>query len=98
MVLILFVRTTCPKCEQAHELLEQINDENVITADPECYAMEVDIDEDFNWLAEASLHSLLSTPSAALYKDLTDTPIKTWAGSVPTIEEINEIIRAQSQK
>jgi len=50
MVLILFVRTTCPKCEQAHELLEQINDENVITADPECYAMEVDIDEDFNGL------------------------------------------------
>lgn len=95
MILILFVKSTCLNCEQAHKLLSQINDHDVITADPDFYAMEADIGEEFNWLAEASLYSLLSTPSAALYQDLTESPIKTWAGAVPTIEEINEIIKAQ---
>ena len=82
----IFVKDECPKCPAAKEIggILQNNGLPVLYYDLETP----------DGLAEAAFYSVLSTPTI-LIEDRQEKVVAGWRGSVPTIQEIQGVIKGQ---
>lgn len=76
---MLFVKDDCPRCPAAKRALEGFDDVRVYNVD------------DLDGLAEASFHSILSTPSI-LVLDSGGKEVGGWRGEIPTASEIRHMV------
>jgi glutaredoxin len=75
----IFTKAKCPKCPAAKEIGIELKREGVPV-------LNFDLDT-IDGLAEASFHSILSTPSIIIEGD-DEREIISWRGVVPTLQEV----------
>ncbi len=75
----IFTKAKCPKCPAAKEIGMALKKEGV-------QVINYDIDT-IDGLAEASFHSILSTPSIII-EDEDEKEVASWIGVVPTLQEV----------
>ncbi len=82
----IFIKDECPKCPAAKEMggILQGNGLQVLYYDLETP----------DGLAEAAFYSVLSTPTIII-EDKNEKVLAGWRGSVPTLQEIQGVIRVQ---
>lgn len=77
----IFVKAKCPKCPAAKEIGMELKREGLPV-------LHYDLDT-IDGLAEASFHSILSTPSLII-EDEEEREIVSWRGMVPTLQEVKQ--------
>ena len=82
----IFTKSECPKCPAAKEIGGILQREGLRVL---YYDLETP-----DGLAEAAFYSVLSTPTI-IVEDEDERVLAGWRGSVPTIQEIHGVIRAQ---
>lgn len=75
----LFVKEDCPRCPAAKRALDGLDNVQVFDVG------------DMDGLAEASYHSILSTPSV-LVLDSTGREVRGWRGEVPSNADVRGVI------
>lgn len=83
MKLKLFTQPTCPKCPAAKELVKKI--EHKVNVEQHDIQTE-------DGLAEALEYGIMSTPSIVII-DNDDDVLGEWRSEVPSLEELNKIIK-----
>jgi len=80
----IFTKEKCPKCPAAKEIAKELKKQGlpVFTYDLET----------IDGLAEASFHSILSTPSIII-EDEEEKEIASWRGEVPSLQEVKQFIQ-----
>ncbi len=81
----IFTKAKCPKCPAAKEIGMALRKEGVPVT-------HYDLDT-IEGLAEASFHSILSTPSIII-EDENEKEIVSWKGLVPTLQEVKRYIQS----
>ncbi len=81
----IFTKAKCPKCPAAKEIGMALRKEGV-------QVTHYDLDT-IDGLAEASFHSILSTPSIII-EDENEKEIVSWKGLVPTLQEVKRYIQS----
>jgi glutaredoxin len=81
----IFTKRECPKCPAAKEIGDILHQEGLPV---HYYDLETP-----SGLAEAAFYSVLSTPTI-LIADEDERILAGWRGSVPTLQEIQGLIRA----
>lgn len=81
----IFTKSECPKCPAAKEIGGVLQQEGLQVT---YYDLETP-----DGLAEGAFYSVLSTPTIII-EDEHETILAGWRGSVPTIQEIEGVIRA----
>jgi glutaredoxin len=81
----IFTKAECPKCPAAKEVGGILQQEGLQVT---YYDLETP-----DGLAEAAFYSVLSTPTIII-EDANEKILAGWRGSVPTIQEIQGVIRA----
>ena len=81
----IFTKNECPKCPAAKEIGGVLQQEGLQVS---YYDLETP-----DGLAEAAFYSVLSTPTIII-EDEHEKILAGWRGSVPTIQEIEGVIRA----
>ena len=81
----IFTKAECPKCPAAKEMGGVLQREGIRVT---YYDLETP-----DGLAEAAFYSVLSTPTIII-EDEEDRILAGWRGSVPTLQEIQGVIRA----
>jgi hypothetical protein len=79
----IFTKAKCPKCPAAKEIGAELKKEGVSV-----YQYDLDTIEG---LAEASFHSILSTPSI-LIEDGEEKEVASWRGAAPTLQEVKQLL------
>lgn len=79
----IFVKAKCPKCPAAKEIGIELKREGLPV-------FHYDLDT-IDGLAEASFHSILSTPSLII-EDEEEREIVSWRGMVPTLQEVKQYL------
>lgn len=77
----IFVKAKCPKCPAAKEIGLELKKEGLPV-------FHYDLDT-IDGLAEASFHSILSTPSFII-EDGEEKEVASWRGVVPTLQEVKQ--------
>ncbi len=80
----IFTKEKCPRCPAAKEIGKELKRQGmkVFTYDLET----------IDGLAEASFHSILSTPSIII-EDEEEREIASWRGEVPSLQEVKHYLR-----
>lgn len=81
----IFTKAKCPKCPAAKEIGMALRKEGV-------QVIHYDLDT-IDGLAEASFHSILSTPSIII-EDEDEKEVMSWKGLVPTLQEVKRYIQS----
>jgi glutaredoxin len=81
----IFTKAQCPKCPAAKEIGGILQQEGLQVT---YYDLETP-----DGLAEAAFYSVLSTPTIII-EDINEKILAGWRGSVPTLQEIQGVIRA----
>ena len=81
----IFTKSECPKCPAAKEMGSILQQEGLQV---NYYDMETP-----DGLAEAAFYSVLSTPTIII-EDQDARILAGWRGSIPTLQEIQGVIRA----
>jgi glutaredoxin len=81
----IFTKSECPKCPAAKEMGAILQQEGLQVF---YYDLETSLG-----LAEAAFYSVLSTPTIII-EDEHEKILAGWRGSVPTLQEIEGVIRA----
>ena len=81
----IFTKSECPKCPAAKEIGSILQQEGLQV---NYYDMETP-----DGLAEAAFYSVLSTPTIII-EDQDARILAGWRGSIPTLQEIQGVIRA----
>lgn len=81
----IFTKSECPKCPAAKEMGTILQQEGL-------QVLYYDL-ETSHGLAEAAFYSVLSTPTIII-EDEHEKILAGWRGSVPTLQEIEGVIRA----
>jgi glutaredoxin len=81
----IFTKAQCPKCPAAKEIGGILQQEGLQV---NYYDLETP-----DGLAEAAFYSVLSTPTIII-EDTNEKILAGWRGSVPTLQEIQGVIRA----
>lgn len=81
----IFTKTECPKCPAAKEIGGILQQEGLQV---NYYDLETP-----DGLAEAAFYSVLSTPTI-IVEDQDERILAGWRGSIPTLQEIQGVIRA----
>jgi glutaredoxin len=79
MIVKIFSMENCPKCESTKKMMKEIEEEGIKTEFHDIRTID--------GLAEAMLFNVMDTPSFVVVGD-DKRELKTWKGSMPTIEEI----------
>jgi len=79
----IFVKAKCPKCPAAKEIGMELKKEGLPV-------FHYDLDT-IDGLAEASYHSVLSTPSLII-EDEAEREVASWRGVVPTLQEVKQYL------
>ncbi len=79
----IFVKAKCPKCPAAKEIGMELKKEGLPV-------FHYDLDT-IDGLAEASYHSVLSTPSLII-EDEEEREVASWRGVVPTLQEVKQYL------
>lgn len=79
MEIMLFVKDDCPKCPAAMKALEDFDGVIVYNID------------EMNGFAEASLHSVLATPSV-LVLDSGGKEVGGWRGEIPSASDVRNLV------
>ena len=77
----IFTKAKCPKCPAVREIGTKLKKEGLSV-------LNYDLDT-IDGLAEASFHSILSTPSIII-EDEEEREVISWRGVVPTLREVKE--------
>jgi len=77
----IFTKAKCPKCPAVREIGTKLKKEGLPV-------LNYDLDT-IDGLAEASFHSILSTPSIII-EDEEEREVISWRGVVPTLREVKE--------
>jgi len=83
MKLKLFTQPTCPKCPAAKQLVKQIEHKVMV----ELYDIKTE-----DGLAEALSYDIMATPSIVVI-DHEDNVIGEWKSIVPSLEELNKVLK-----
>lgn len=75
----IFTKAQCPKCPEAKAIALALKNEGV-------RVLQFDLDT-VEGLAEASFHSVLSTPSL-IVEDEEEREMAAWRGKVPSLQEV----------
>lgn len=75
----IFTKAQCPKCPEAKAIATALKNEGV-------NVLQFDLDT-VEGLAEASFHSVLSTPSL-IVEDEEEQEMASWRGRMPTLQEV----------
>ncbi len=75
----IFTKAKCPKCPAVKEIGKTLKKEGLPV-------LSYDLDT-IDGLAEASFHSILSTPSLVI-EDEEEREVVSWRGEVPTLQEV----------
>ena len=81
----IFTKAECPKCPAAKEIGSILQQEGLQV---NYYDLETP-----DGLAEAAFYSVLSTPTIII-EDQDERILAGWRGSIPTLQEIQGVIRA----
>ncbi|MEJ2068210.1 MAG: thioredoxin family protein [Deltaproteobacteria bacterium] len=81
----IFTKAECPKCPAAKEIGSILQQEGLQVS---YYDLETP-----DGLAEAAFYSVLSTPTIII-EDQDERILAGWRGSIPTLQEIQGVIRA----
>ena len=81
----IFTKAECPKCPAAKEIGSILQQEGLQV---NYYDLETP-----DGLAEAAFYSVLSTPTIII-EDQNERILAGWRGSIPTLQEIQGVIRA----
>ena len=81
----IFTKAECPKCPAAKEIGGMLQQEGLPVT---YYDLETP-----DGLAEAAFYSVLSTPTIII-EDQDERILAGWRGSIPTLQEIQGVIRA----
>ena len=79
----IFTRKKCPKCPAVKEIGKALSKDGVVV-------FHYDLDT-IDGLAEASFHSVLSTPSIII-EDEEEKELISWRGAVPTLQEVKQYL------
>ena len=79
----IFTKAECPKCPAMEEIVQKLKREGISV-----FKYDVDTIEG---LAEASFHSILSTPSL-LIEDEEEKEVAAWRGTTPTLQEVKQYL------
>jgi hypothetical protein len=79
----IFTKAKCPRCPAAKEIGMELKKEGVLV-------FSYDLDT-IDGLAEASFHSILSTPSIVI-EDEEEREVASWRGVVPTLQEVKQYL------
>jgi hypothetical protein len=79
----IFIKAKCPKCPAAKEIGKELKREGVPV-------FNFDLDT-IDGLAEASFHSILSTPSIIIENE-EEKEVISWRGEVPTLQEVKQYL------
>lgn len=79
----IFTRAKCPRCPEAKAIARALRSEGV-------HVLQFDLDT-VEGLAEASFHSVLSTPSL-IVEDEEEREMAGWRGKVPTLQELRALL------
>ncbi len=82
----IFIKGECPKCPAAKEIGGLLQGDGLPVL---YYDLETP-----DGLAEATFYSVLSTPTI-LIEDKDEQVVAGWRGSIPTLQEIQRVIRIQ---
>jgi hypothetical protein len=82
----IFMKTECPKCPVAKQIGDSLQREGLRVI---YYDLETP-----DGLAEAAFYSVLSTPTI-IVEDENEKVLAGWRGLVPTIQEIQGVIKTQ---
>jgi len=77
----IFTKAQCPKCPAVKEIGMELKREGIPV-------LNYDLDT-IDGLAEASFHSILSTPSLII-EDEQEGEVISWRGVVPTLQEVKQ--------
>jgi len=77
----IFTKAHCPKCPAVREIGTELKREGVSV-------FSYDLDT-IDGLAEASFHSILSTPSIVI-EDEEEREVISWRGVVPSLQEVKQ--------
>ena len=77
----IFTKAQCPKCPAVKEIGMELKKEGIPV-------LNYDLDT-IDGLAEASFHSILSTPSLII-EDEQEGEVISWRGVVPTLQEVKQ--------
>jgi hypothetical protein len=77
----IFTKAHCPKCPAVREIGTELKREGVSV-------FNYDLDT-IDGLAEASFHSILSTPSIVI-EDEEEREVISWRGVVPSLQEVKQ--------
>lgn len=80
----IFTKEKCPRCPAAKEIGKELKRQGIAVF---TYDLETT-----DGLAEASFHSILSTPSIII-EDEEEREIASWRGEVPTLQEVKQYLR-----
>jgi hypothetical protein len=83
----IFTKANCPKCPGAKEIAKELKKEGMPV-------LHYDLDT-IDGLAEASYHSILSTPSI-LIEDEEEKEVICWRGEIPTVQEVKQYLLRNS--
>lgn len=75
----IFTKAKCPKCPAVKEIGRELEKEGVPV-------LSYDLDT-IDGLAEASFHSILSTPSVVI-EDEEEKEVMSWRGAIPSLQEV----------
>lgn len=81
----IFTKAKCPKCPTAKEIGRELKKEGI-------QVLNYDLDT-IDGLAEASYHSVLSTPSL-IVEDDEEKEVIGWRGAVPTLQEVKQYLQS----
>jgi glutaredoxin len=81
----IFTKRQCPKCPATKEVGNRLRMEGVRVIDYDLETIE--------GLAEAAFYGVMATP-AIIVEDGEDNELAAWRGTVPTPQEIEEVLRA----
>ena len=79
----IFIKAKCPKCPAVKELGSVLKKEGMPV-------LNYDLDT-IEGLAEASFHSILSTPSIVIEDD-EEKEVVSWRGVTPTLQEVKQYL------
>jgi hypothetical protein len=79
----IFIKSKCPRCPAVKEIGVELEKEGIPV-------FQYDLDT-IDGLAEATYHSILSTPSI-LIEDEEDQELISWRGVIPSLREIKEYL------
>ena len=81
----IFIKKQCPKCPAAKDMEEQLKTRGMRVIDYDLETIE--------GLAEAAFYGVMATPTI-IVEDGEDNELAAWRGTVPTPQEIKEMLGA----